>query len=128
MTGLLLSIASAATVFATWSLWLKTAFRQAVPDNIAGFVLAMTTGLGLSITAFYSEPGVLGSLVATVASFMSLFWLLVTAAGKQKTDTPKIVIGRALPAFTALNEDGSPFDSQSLDGNPYLIKFFRGHW
>jgi len=127
MTGLLISIASAAIVFATWSLWLKTAFRQAVPDNIVGFVLAMATGLGLGIAAFFNQPGAFGSVIATVAAFMSVFWLLVTAAGKQKVDTPKIVVGQALPSFTALNEVGSWFDSQSLVGNPYLIMFLRGH-
>ena len=128
MTGLILAIASLAIVFVTWKRWLKTALRQAVPDNIAGFVLAMATGLGLAITAFFTEPGVVGGLVATAATIMSLFWLLATAAGKQKTGRPKIVVGQPLPAFTALNEDGSSFDSQSLDGAPYLLKFFRGHW
>ena len=69
-----------------------------------------------------------GGSLAAVAAFMSLFWLLATAAGKQKTGAPKIVVGQPLPAYTALNEDGSSFDSQSLAGAPYLLKFFRGHW
>jgi hypothetical protein len=128
MTGLILAIASLVIVLATWRRWFKTALRQAVPDNLVGFVLAIATGLGLAITAFFKEPGVVGGLLAAAATFMSLFWLLATAAGKQKTGAPTIVVGQPLPAYTALNEDGSSFDSQSLSGAPYLLKFFRGHW
>jgi len=128
MTGLILAIASLLFVLATWTRWLKTALRQAVPDRLVGFALSMTAGLGLAIAAFFSEPGVIGGSLAAVAAFMSLFWLLATAAGKQKTGAPKAIVGQPLPAYTALNEDGSSFDSQSLVGAPYLLKFFRGHW
>ena len=128
MTGLILAIASLVIVLATWVRWFKTALRQAVPDNLAGFVLAMATGLVLAITAFFNESGLVGGVLAAAATFMSLFWLLATAAGKQKTGVAKIVVGQPLPAYTALNEDGSSFDSQSLNGAPYLLKFFRGHW
>ena len=128
MTGLFLAIASLVIVLATWRQWFKAALRQAVPDNLAGFVLAMATGLGLAIAAFFNAPGVVGGLLAAAATFMSVFWLLLTAAGKQKTGAAEIVVGQPLPAYTAMNEDGSSFDSQSLSGAPYLLKFFRGHW
>lgn len=128
MTGLIFAIASLVISIAAWARWLKTALRQAVPDNLAGYGLAMVTGLGLGVAAFFNAPGIGGGLIAGVAMFMSLFWLLTAVAGKQKTNTPKIIVGQPLPAYTALNEDGSAFDSQSLNGAPYLLKFFRGHW
>jgi len=128
MTGLIPGITSLVIVILTWRMWLKSAFRQAVPDNIVGYILAMSTGLVMAITAFLLGAGIVGGIAAAVATFFSLFWLLATAAGKQKTAEPRIVVGQALPVFTALTEEGAAFRSDVLDGTPYLLKFFRGHW
>lgn len=128
MTGLLYALGSFAIAMAMWVLWFKKALRQALPENLTGFVLATALGLGLAIAAFFQAPGLLGGVLAGLATFLSLFWFFALIAGKQKAEQSKIAVGQAVPAFTALNEDGSSFDSQVLHGKPYLLKFFRGHW
>jgi peroxiredoxin len=47
--------------------------------------------------------------------------------GSQKNQTT-LSIGDAMPAFTAVDDDGEVFDSAALAGTPVLLKFFRGHW
>jgi peroxiredoxin len=39
-----------------------------------------------------------------------------------------IRVGDLVPAFEAPDEHGALFRSSSLNGEPLLIKFFRGHW
>jgi hypothetical protein len=128
MIGVILGIISLAIVVLTWRMWLSRAFRQAVPENIFGFALAMALGLGMAVASFFFDAGIVGGVAAGVAIFFSLFWLLATAAGKHKTGPVAIVVGQPLPVFSALTEEGAAFSSQTLDGTPYLLKFFRGHW
>jgi hypothetical protein len=128
MVGLILGITSLVVVISTWRFWLKRAFRQSLPDNIVGFILAMVIGLGMAIAAFLQGVGIVGGVAAGFAAIASIFFLLATAAGKQKTGAPKIIVGQPLPVFNALTEDGATFSSEELDGTPYLLKFFRGHW
>jgi cytochrome oxidase Cu insertion factor (SCO1/SenC/PrrC family) len=62
------------------------------------------------------------------AVFASTFFLLTVAIGSQKVTDDAIEVGATIPSFTATDEHGQTFDSQSLAGHPALIKFFRGHW
>jgi peroxiredoxin len=47
---------------------------------------------------------------------------------RQQLGDDAIAVGSTIPSFTATDEHGKIFDSQSLAGQPVLIKFFRGHW
>ena len=123
-----LSAAGLSVVIVTWAVWLKKALNQAVPNNLAGLVAGMLLGLGLASFAFAFQTSLLSSVIAAIALVLGAFWCASAVFGGQRTGVPKIIVGQPLPAFSARNEDGSTFHSSEMDGSPYLLKFFRGHW
>ena len=123
-----LSAAGLSVVIVTWAVWLKKALNQAVPNNLAGLVAGMLLGLGLASFAFAFQTSLLSSVIAAIARVLGAFWCASAVFGGQRTGVPKIIVGQPLPAFSARNEDGSTFHSSEMDGSPYLLKFFRGHW
>ena len=123
-----LSAAGLSVVIVTWAVWLKKALNQAVPNNLAGLVAGMLLGLGLASSAFAFQTSLLSSVIAAIAFVLGGFWCASAVFGGQRTGVPKIIVGQPLPAFSGRNEDGSAFHSSEMDGSPYLLKFFRGHW
>ena len=123
-----LSAAGLSVVIVTWAVWLKKALNQAVPNNLTGLVAGMLLGLGLTSFAFAFQTSLLSSVIAAIAFVLGAFWCASAVFGGQRTGVPKIIVGQPLPAFSARNEDGSTFHSSEMDGSPYLLKFFRGHW
>ena len=126
--SLTLSAVGLCVLIAAWTLWFKKAFRQALPRNLLGFAVSMFLGLGLVASSFFFEVTFLSGLIALPALALGLFWFASAALGGQKTNVPKIAVGQPLPEFSALNEDASMFRSGEMEGSPYLLKFFRGHW
>ena len=49
-----------------------------------------------------------------------------STAVQAQEDTIKV--GDTIPAFSGVDDQGTPFNSSSLAGKRVLIKFFRGHW
>ena len=43
-------------------------------------------------------------------------------------DFGAIQVGDVLPSFEGIDEFGESFNSESLQGQLVLIKFFRAHW
>ncbi len=123
-----LSAAGLSVVIVTWAVWLKKALNQAVPNNLAGLVAGMLLGLGLASFAFAFQTSFLSSVIAAIALVLGAFWCASAVFGGQRTGVPNIIVGQPLPAISARNEDGSTFHSSEMDGSPYLLKFFRGHW
>ena len=123
-----LSAAGLSVVIVTWAVWLRKALNQAVPNNLAGLVAGMLLGLGLASFAFAFQTSLLSSVIAAIALVLGAFWCASAVFCGQRTGVPKIIVGQPLPAFSARNEDGSTFHSSEMDGSPYLLKFFRGHW
>lgn len=123
-----LSAAGLSVVIVTWAVWLKKALNQAVPNNMAGLVAGMLLGVGSASSAFAFQTSLLSSVIAAIALVLGAFWCASAVFGGQRTGVPKIIVGQPLPAFSARNEDGSTFHSSEMDGSPYLLKFFRGHW
>ena len=123
-----LSAAGLSVVIVTWAVWRKKALNQAVPNNLAGLVAGMLLGLGLASSAFAFQTSLLSSVISAIALVLGAFWCASAVFGGQRTGVPKIIVGQPLPAFSARNEDGSTFHSSEMDGSPYLLKFFRGHW
>ena len=74
------------------------------------------------------EPGLLGGVPAGIGAAAATFFLFTVAIGNQKVAAGAIQAGDAIPRFSAIDEHGQTFDSESLAGHPVLIKFFRGHW
>ena len=70
----------------------------------------------------------LAAVVAAVTVGLAgyFFWLLSQAALPE--DRLSFAAGDSLPRFTAYDAAGRRFDSASLDGRRFFVKFFRGHW
>jgi len=128
MTVTYLGLASLLVVAISTGLWIRGLKRVEIPKNRGGFIAASVVAAGLGVTALAGEPGWLGGIPAGLAVFASTFFLLTVAIGGQKVAGDAIQVGATIPEFTATDEHGQTFDSQSLAGHPVLIKFFRGHW
>jgi len=115
-------------VLATGVRWFQLIKQVAIPRNRAPYFAVFLLGAGLGLVTVFSDaawyakaPGVLAALVG------GLMPLLRTLSGQQERPAA-VAVGDAMLRFTAPDAEGKEFDSASLAGRPYLLKFFRGHW
>ena len=109
-------------------LWIRAIKRVEIPENRIPFIAAWAVAAGMGVMALVGNPGWLGGIAAAIATFGSMFLTFTIAISDQKVGGDAIRVGSPIPEFTALDEHGDTFNSQSLAGHPVLIKFFRGHW
>ena len=128
MTDAILGFASLGVVAISVGLWIRALKRVEIPENRGFFVAAWVVAAALGVATLVGEPGWTGGIPAAFGIFVSLFFLVTVAIGDQKVGDGAIRVGAPIPDFTATDEHGQKFDSQSLAGHPVLIKFFRGHW
>ncbi len=111
-------------VLGTTTMWFRRAFQIRIPANPYWFARFWGAGLVLGLLALMTGSG--SAAGGWAAAFGGLF-LYFLFTGSQKNQTT-LSIGDAMPAFTAVDDDGEVFDSAALAGTPVLLKFFRGHW
>ena len=128
MTDTVLGFACLVVVALSLALWFRALGRLAIPENRSIYVAAWSLAAILGVAALLGEPGWLGGVPAGIGTFLSVFFLFTVAISRQKVGDESIQVGDTIPHFTAPDEKGEIFDSQSLAGQPMLIKFFRGHW
>jgi hypothetical protein len=128
MLGTWLGLASFALAAANSAWFLGRMQRVAVPQNRIAHELAWAGAIALGIAALVEGGGWLGAVLALLGILPSAAMLLLRLGSAQAKATPTVVVGGPILAFRAPDEDGAPFDSSSLAGQPYLLKFFRGHW
>ena len=128
MTDSILGFASLGVIAISSGLWVRAFRRVEIPENRGFYVAAWVVAAALGVAALVGEPGWLGGVPAGFGVFMAAFFLGAVAIGGQKLSDEAITVGDTIPAFTAVDEHGQTFNSQSLTGHPVLIKFFRGHW
>ena len=104
--------------------WFRRAIRVAISPNRKPFAIAWGAGAALGALAWAGGGGA-ASVWATILG--ALFFYLVNT-GAQRLGNRAVRVGDTLPAFTAVDDRGEPFDSAELAGTAVLIKFFRGHW
>lgn len=105
--------------------WFWRAWRVNIPRNPRVFLVLWTLGLIIGVLALMQTSApVAGGWAVGVA--VVLLYLMNTGAQAGAAD--QIRVGETLRAFTATSSDNEPFDSASLAGGWYLLKFFRGHW
>ena len=121
MTGIVALI----VVLATTTRWFWRAYRVDIPASPRLFVAAWSVGLLLGVMA-WSQGG--ANTAAAWAIGVALLMLYLASTGAQRVGNTAIKVGDTIPAFTALDEHGAQFDSASLAGSRFLLKFFRGHW
>ena len=125
-----LALTSAIVAFAGWASYVPVnkvpSLRHTMWPTWAllsiAAALAVASLLGARVSA--DEALACGALLA-VALFVAFFFVglrIPPAAGRPE-------IGRVLPRFTVVSEDGRTLTPQELaGGGPTLLVFFRGFW
>jgi hypothetical protein len=128
MSGLYLSLLAFVLVLGTGFRWFQRVYAVAIPKNRLGFLLSMLLGSVLAVAALVEGAGLLGSVLASLAVFIGVFFVFTWSISAQKGGVGTLQLGSKLQKFTAVDHCGNIFDSASLEGSPILLKFFRGHW
>lgn len=128
MYGLHLSILAFAIVLATGVRWFQLVYAVALPRNRGAFLASMLLGVACAIAGLLQSPGIVGAILASLAIFLGSFFLFTWTISAQKGSSDALQPGQQLLHFSAPDHMGEVFDSNTLDGRPILLKFFRGHW
>lgn len=108
--------------------WFRTNNTVGIPDDrtlfVVGFLLAVALGAG----AFVRGTKWYGGIAALVGILVGILLPMTIYISPQQLGPNAILVGDTLPKFTAVDEFGKAFDSESLQGHLVLIKFFRAHW
>lgn len=126
--GTLLGFAALFIAVLSVFLWFRQVNLVALPQDRTLFV----TGFSLAILAGIAAPIVgarwFGVIPAVLAIVVGGFMTATVAISKQQVADNPIKVGDVIPGFVALDDSGSRFNSNELNGSPSIIKFFRGHW
>ncbi len=127
-TGTKLALLALVVVVGTAIRWFYLARQVALPENRTAFVVFFLAAAALGVAAFFKGAGWGGRAAALVAILIGSFLPFTVAISRQEVASHGIEVGATIPHFTALDDTGERFDSDSLRGHPVLIKFFRAHW
>ena len=128
-TGTKLGLIAMAIAVLAVMLWFYLARQVALPENRTGFVLVFLGAAVLGVLAYVKGTSWPGGIPPAIAILIGLFLPFTIYISPQTLDTNKVIqVGDTLPAFTAIDGQGEPFDSVSLKDQLVLIKFFRAHW
>lgn len=108
--------------------WFRLNAAVGVPEDRTFFVVGWMIAVLLGIGAFVRGTRWFGGLAAGLAILIGVFLPLTIAVSKQGVGVEAIQIGDVLPSFEGIDEFGESFNSESLQGQLVLIKFFRAHW
>jgi len=129
VSGLLLACGASATAGALLVVWVR-AMKQVSMGKRRRLLEAIAVAATiLGVAAFLGEPGMVGAILAGMSILAGAGYLgLGFFVSVQSKQAPAVTVGTPLPAFSAPDENGDPFDIASLRGSPIVLKFFRGHW
>ena len=123
-----LGLAAFGITAVTVALWFRGIRNVGIPENRGGFIVAWIIAALTGGTALLGSPGWLGGTAAALGTVVPFVLLFTVSISRQKLGAQAIQVGDKIPTFTALDEHGERFDSESLSGHLVLIKFFRAHW
>lgn len=123
-----LGFASLAVTLVAVFFWFRAIRSVAIPDDRRPFVGAWLLAVALGIAALLGSPGRIGRVPALFGAGTAGVFLFTVAISRQKLGADAIRVGDRIPSFTATDEHGEVFHSESLSGHLVLIKFFRAHW
>ncbi len=126
--GTSLGFLAFAVAAVTVTLWFRQINQVDIPENRTVFVVFFLTAAALGVGAFVARTRWFGGVAALLGIIIGSFLTFTVAISRQEVAPDGIQVGQTIPHFTALDDKGQRFDSQSLDGQVVLIKFFRGHW
>ncbi len=122
--GVLALVVAAATV----ALWFRQIGHVDIPEDRTAYVVSFLSAAALGIGAFVAGTRWFGGVAAVLAIIIGSFFPFTVAISRQEVAANGIRVGDSIPVFSALDENGEVFESETLAGKPVLIKFFRGHW
>ncbi len=125
--GTILGLVAFAIAAVTIALWIRQINQVSIPENRTLFVSVFLLAAALGIGAFVFGTRWFGGVPAVIAIVIGSFLPFTMAISRQDAANP-IRVGDSIPSFTAVDDQGKRFDSDSLHGTPVLIKFFRAHW
>ena len=108
--------------------WFALNNAVGVPEDRTIFVLGWGLAVLLGIGAFVRGTRWYGGIAALFAILIGVFLPFTVAISRQDVAANAVQVGDTLPQFSAVDEFGEWFDSESLQGHLVLIKFFRAHW
>jgi hypothetical protein len=127
--GTQLGIGALLLAVGTVALWFYLARQVNLPDDRTLFVIVFLGAAALGVAAYIKGTSILGGIAPAIAIVIGLFLPFTIAVSPQELGAGKVIqVGDTIPHFTALDDQGVPFDSASLAGHLVLIKFFRAHW
>ena len=126
--GTTLGFVALAVAVATVVLWFRRVGQVDIPADRTAYVVSWLSAAVLGVGAFVAGARWFGGVAAALAIVAGAFLPFTVAISRQEVAVNAIRVGDVIPAFSALDEHGERFESQTLAGKPALIKFFRGHW
>ncbi len=108
--------------------WFRQINQVDIPENRTAFIVFWLTAAALGVGAFVARTRWFGGVAAVLAILIGSFFPFTVAISRQEVAPNGIQVGQTIPLYTALDDNGQRFDSQSLQGQVVLMKFFRGHW
>ncbi len=108
--------------------WLWLMQRVRIPKDRTAYIAPSVAGALVGIFALTAHPSFAAGVSAGIAVVSGSVFALLCAASRQAAIVPAVAVGCPVLDFTALDDEGRPFDLASLRGRPFLLKFFRGHW
>ena len=126
--GTTLGFLALAVAAVTVALWFRQIDQVDIPEDKTAYVIFFLFAAALGVGAFVAGTRWFGGVAAALAIIIGSFFPFTVAISRQEVAADAIRVGDAIPAFSALDENGELFESKTLAGKPVLIKFFRGHW
>ncbi len=126
--GTVLGLAALGVAMAVSVAWFAVNRQVGIPDDRTLFVVGFLVALTLGVAAFVRGTKWYGGMAAVLAILIGIFLPFTMSISRQDVGASAIRVGDAIPRFTAVDEFGKRFDSESLQGHLVLIKFFRAHW
>ena len=108
--------------------WFRVNQVVGIPEDRTLFVVSWVAAVLFGIAAFVRGTRWFGGIAAVVAIVIGVFLPFTISISKQGLGAEAIQVGDVLPQFEAIDEFGETFNSESLQGQLVLIKFFRAHW
>ena len=113
---------------AALAVWFQKVKQVNIPANRIVFHCLMAIVISAGIYTWVGDAHWAANTAATLAIIVACLWFMLRAQSSQSSAGPVVTVGEKILDFSAADEDGNTVELSSMYGNPFLLKFFRGHW
>tara|TARA_R110001599_G_C12277354_1_gene663200 strand:+ start:43475 stop:43999 length:525 start_codon:yes stop_codon:yes gene_type:complete len=108
--------------------WFRKINQVSIPNNRIVFHSLMGIIIATGIYTWAGDANWVANTAATLAIIVGCLWFILWAQRRQSSAPPAVAVGGEILNFSAPDENGNTVELSSMHGNPFLLKFFRGHW